>query len=510
MCTVTEGAPCSPDPYPDFTYISPEFLALRSREKSIWKKLGALFSGPGDRSPTPATPPASPVQSVHTPNFSSDAPSPPPNIPLPPLPNREAVDPMILAMLSRPGPVQLHSPGAGGVLPPLIIRQKLVQRAPPPAVPRPIRGDMTKMPDVTITPPDSEDEVQEMDSRGSPLRPPFTEVFDQHLLSPMDADRPTFNPVKVGPRIKLSAPPKRVKRAQKENAVADGPTDSPSQAPQPQVQVGPKLAVVLDSTVASKPVVSRSPPTAVFMIPPKVVPLPTGLPNPPPIRIPPPAILKPKAMPKPSMRTSPSKSASPKVKPASKVPSQVPNSRSKQRQVMLRRRTSAATRTTASPLSACPPDFSNVREGIYPRAMVREKTLSHPALAFANAKERPQDYPRPPQMTEVKSASMKQPSVEDILPLPLSQPGLQEMPKNVALVPVNCTRPCSKDIQVSSLSIPESSSIVAVGPGFDGHMIMKASTGFNDWCSFFAKISTALRCLFSWVRSRGAPPLHHL
>ncbi|KAG6898248.1 hypothetical protein C0992_002262 [Termitomyces sp. T32_za158] len=510
VCTITEGVPCSPDPFPDFTYFSPEFIALRSREKSIWKKMGAFFSGAGDQSPTPATPPGSPVQSLPTPDISPEVsvPSSPPNLNLPPLPIRKTADPMLLALLSSPGPTQLHSPGAGGVLPPLIIRQQLARRAPTTAKARNIDESLTRTPQLTITPPDSEDEIQEVESCASPLRPPFTEVFDQQLLSPMDAERPTFNPVKVGPRIKLSAPPKRPKRAQKENATVDSSTVTPPRAPQIRPQVGPEITVALHPAVTSKPVVSRSPPTAVFMIPPKVVPLPIVLPNSSPIRTPPQATSKPKTMAKPSSRTSPPKCAPPKVKPAPKVSSKASDPRSKQPQATVRRRTgSVVTRTPASLPSVRSPNFANAREGTYPRALVREKTLSHPALAFVDAKERPQDYPRPPHVIQVKSASMNEPSIR---PPPISRPGLEEIPKNAIIVSVDCTRSSSKNVQVTSLSAPEPPSLVTGGPGFDGHLIMSSPTGFNDWRSFFARISTALRCIFSWVRPRGAATLNHL
>ncbi|KAG6870943.1 hypothetical protein C0993_003932, partial [Termitomyces sp. T159_Od127] len=49
------------------------------------------------------------------------------------------------------------------------------------------------------------------------LREPLFDVTNQRYLSPSDAERPAFNPVlKPGPRIKLAAPPKRTRRAQKE------------------------------------------------------------------------------------------------------------------------------------------------------------------------------------------------------------------------------------------------------------------------------------------------------
>ncbi|KAG6861641.1 hypothetical protein C0995_013643 [Termitomyces sp. Mi166 len=234
VCTVTEGAECFPDSYPDFTYVSPELLSLRSRGKGgIWKKNGAFFTG--NYSQTFETPPsASPVWSVPASKIDSEAlaPSPPPNILLPPLPTPRTAD-LSLKIISCSGPTQLHSPDAGSVLPPLSIRQKLAQRAPPPAKLRPIRGHITRMPEVTITPADLEDEVQESESNSSHLRLPFVEV---------------------GPMIKLSAPPKRAKRAQKENAGLDVVTNIPSQAPQSQTQI--ELATVAPKpTLAPKPIV---------------------------------------------------------------------------------------------------------------------------------------------------------------------------------------------------------------------------------------------------------------
>ncbi|KAG6861642.1 hypothetical protein C0995_013644 [Termitomyces sp. Mi166 len=245
------------------------------------------------------------------------------------------------------------------------------------------------------------------------------------------------------------------------------------------------------------------------MIPPKVVPLPIIPPNSSLTRTPPKVTSKPvpkpslktspprhKAAPKSSLKISPPKPTMPKVKPAFKVSSQVTDSRSKQPQVVVRRRTSVATRTLVSSPLVSSLDFTNSREGVYPRAIVQEKTYSYLALVFVDMKERPEDHPRPPHVTQPKSAPMKRP-IDDTLSLPSAPLGPQAIQETVTPVPIHYVRPSIKDTSPSAQVFHP---LVTVESRSAGQLIASPPTGYSDWRRFFSRFSMALRRLFTWVR----------
>ncbi|KAG6836586.1 hypothetical protein H0H93_006329, partial [Arthromyces matolae] len=223
---VEAGVPCYPDPYPQFTFISEDLQTSRARtQTTIFSRFSRLFSGrqaspaipskPSESSDksslqAPPSPPLSPPSlsaSFNSSSFSNPPPTPPPNMPLPPLPT---------AIGKTYGDTS-NSSLAFGELPPLSVRQGLARRVRPPVKHLTLRGDMTLIPTVTITPAEenTQETVLELDS---PLRTPLGDVTNRHLLSPSDAERPSFTPAPTGTRVKLSAPPKKVKRANKENA----------------------------------------------------------------------------------------------------------------------------------------------------------------------------------------------------------------------------------------------------------------------------------------------------
>ncbi|KAH0584407.1 hypothetical protein H2248_009950 [Termitomyces sp. 'cryptogamus'] len=87
-----------------------------------------------NQSLTPATPPpASPIWSATSDiNFKVSMPFPPPDIPLLPFHTYKTEEPTLFELLACPSPMQSHSLEAGGVLPPLIIWEKLIKHPPPP------------------------------------------------------------------------------------------------------------------------------------------------------------------------------------------------------------------------------------------------------------------------------------------------------------------------------------------------------------------------------------------
>ncbi|KAH0584408.1 hypothetical protein H2248_009951 [Termitomyces sp. 'cryptogamus'] len=91
--------------------------------------------------------------------------------------------------------------------------------------------------------------------------------------------------------------------------------------------------------------------------------------------------------------------------------------------------------------------------------MVQNDTLSHPALAFVDMKERPEDYPRPP---HVKSAPMEHLSNDNTLSLSSASPLSQETQENVVLI--HFTQPLIKDTQDYSFSAHVSAPLVTTGP----------------------------------------------
>ncbi|KAG6806023.1 hypothetical protein H0H93_003659, partial [Arthromyces matolae] len=142
-------------------------------------------------------------------SFSNPPLTPPPNMPLPPLPT---------AICQTYGDSSKNSLVFGEV-PSLSVRQGLARRVRPPVKHLTLRGDMTLIPTVTITPA-CEETVPEHDS---PLRAPLSDITNKRLLSPSDAERPSFTPAPTGTRVKLSAPPKKAKKANKENEFQSTP-----------------------------------------------------------------------------------------------------------------------------------------------------------------------------------------------------------------------------------------------------------------------------------------------
>ncbi|KAG6874038.1 hypothetical protein C0995_006895 [Termitomyces sp. Mi166 len=578
LCVVNEGTPCLPDPYSNFNYVSPHFASLRARgEGGIFKRFSKLFYRdqsppptavpPSTSSPDPSASPSEvptealpllsrPASSITVvSSASSDVssktnppPTPPPSIPLPPLPT---VAPESSPFSSQPP--SIHSPAARGDLPSLHVRQQLAKRAPAPLKARPIRADMTLMPQVTITPADNEIDVEEIPTDApSVLRVPLGDITNQRLLSPSDAERPAFNPVlKPGPRIKLSAPPKRAKRAQKENA-CPALQLSPSSVPQAQ----------------QKTKVARTPPTAVFMLPPKSVPLPLVLPASAPLQTPSKAAAKQKNTSKQPLgsKTSPPKPATPKVKPAFKVPAKVTESKLGTPRNSVRRRNSLA-KTPAVPASPVSTFFVELvnQEAAFPRPLARAESLSHPALAFIDSKEKPADYPRPPEsVTQSRklAPTLKPLSIEEAFaPPPASPPRPKATSKNATPAPTFTSTPqaCGalnlssaalskeslagfygllsprinldpqelrqrtgeiierarfdmKTMQDGShLSARAASAPIKVGPHYAGYVPGPSPTGIvSELRRLWIRLSMAVSRAISWLRYRGEPDFNRL
>ncbi|KAG5354253.1 hypothetical protein C0989_003766 [Termitomyces sp. Mn162] len=638
ICPVIEGEPCFPDPHPSFTYVSPDFTAMRTQEDgSILNRLARLFTrdqpslpsaapsspSPSTSSPLPSASPSEvrtePTQSsppVVSPSSSTSStskrnppPTPPPTIPLPPLPTA-------VATFSKPSSSSrsshAQSSTARGDLPPLHIRQQLIRRAPPPSKPRPLRGDMTLMPQVFITPADDDDDAKQTLTDAPPvLRLPLGDITNQRLLSPSDAERPAFNPVlKPGPRIKLSAPPKRARRLHKENRNVDKENKPKSvdkeNQPKPVDMAKSKLvdkenkrAHKEDKPVRkenkpvrkeNKPVhkeneslqvqlkakSARTPPTAVFMLPPKTVPLPlvmptsslsqvsntaivnplpSVMPTPSPSQAPKTAVVKSKTPIQP-LKSSPPKSATPKVKSFSKVtePTAVKGTESKldTARSSVKRRNSMAG-TPASPVPTRPQvGLTNSHDVVYPRPLARAESFHHAALAFADSKDKPADYPRPPE----KVVIWKPLSIEEAFAPPPASPPQPQKKKKMApaltftSAPQSCgvltfstaarskesltgfygpssprinldpqdlkqrndalierVRSSFKDAQDDPSLLARAASLpMIVGPHYAGYLPGPSPTGIiSDLKRLWIRLSMVVSRAISWLRYRGEP-----
>ncbi|KAG6918028.1 hypothetical protein DXG01_016880 [Tephrocybe rancida] len=317
---VISGSPCSPDIYPDFTYISSDLKAQRAHASSgiLWS-IASMFKKP-DSPPVASTQPPSPttrlVFSTPPPKLSSPPPSAPPSLPLPPLPTARRTSSPPTSMSLTCGPL------------PRTVRAGLQQRRPSPKS-RPIRADISRMPGLIVTP--AEDEVgAEVDAVSPALRAPLLDLTNQQrLLSPEDAERPSWNPVvSSAPRIKLAPPPKR-RRAQKENEDPQAPATKMRSNAKPRA---------LSTTPKNAPA-----PVRVSKVkPPAVVP-------------------KPQTQPKRSSLAlaTPPAINTPKVKPAFKVPVKVSRRASSATPPSVKIKTPRAT-VPNSPVSPSPAGFASV------------------------------------------------------------------------------------------------------------------------------------------------------
>ncbi|KAG6864340.1 hypothetical protein C0991_010341 [Blastosporella zonata] len=186
-CSVEEGLPCSSD-----SYLSPELAALRARETTL-NKIAKFFRA------SPPPPPLVLAPVVANQPTAEAVPSSPPASPHPSCPPLPAV----ITTIAPQAPSSL----VGGPLP-KAVQDGLRRR-------REAAAKARSVPALVITAP--EHTVQEAE-------PVLQDVTNSgRMLSPEDAfSRSAWVPDVVepkGPVIKLSAPPKRRKREQKENAV---------------------------------------------------------------------------------------------------------------------------------------------------------------------------------------------------------------------------------------------------------------------------------------------------